>query len=117
MYDAPLNELDDEIKAQIYNPTDPDCASPIDKAVAPFRMPRAARNKAINALATNVTKRIRKQTNNTTIVQTPQRREGSRSKSKGRKLLNSNQWNSTYTKSTMVDTAVKEPIKTESIKD
>ena len=24
IYDVPLNELDDEIKAQIYNPTDPD---------------------------------------------------------------------------------------------
>lgn len=27
MYEVPLNELDDEIKAQIYNPTDPDCQS------------------------------------------------------------------------------------------
>ena len=27
MYSVPLNELDEEIKAQIYNPTDPDCQS------------------------------------------------------------------------------------------
>lgn len=27
MYSVPLNELDEEIKAQIYNPTDPDCKS------------------------------------------------------------------------------------------
>jgi len=78
-------------------------------------MPRAARTKAINALATNVTKRVRKQVGNAMmLVQTPQRKDASRSKSKGRNnLLGSNQWNSTYTKSTMLDTGAKDSITTQ----
>lgn len=108
MYDVPLNELDDEIKAQIYNPTDPDnCSVQEDERdVKPFCMPRASRNKlrAVNqALNTGVTTRSRKTTNTMTLMMTPARKETSRSKSNARKMqstLQGSNFNSTFTRST-----------------
>ena len=60
MYEVPLNELDDEIKAQIYNPTDPDCQSAHEQVVKPFQIPRQARPRKVNNyLNTGVTKKTR----------------------------------------------------------
>jgi len=90
MYDVPLNELDDEIKAQIYNPTDPDCQSiKEEKHVEPFHVSRASRNKlraVNNALNAGVTTKSRKTTNTMTLMMTPVKRDKSRSKSNTKKL-------------------------------
>lgn len=87
MYDQPLNELDDEIKAHIYNPTDPDCESVRDKlnvqpSLKPSYTSRKKDRKPNESLNPAVTKKIRKAVNAMIATQTPAKRE-SRSRSKG----------------------------------